>query len=96
MFIVSVQYQQPLEVVESYLPAHVAFLDTYFATRVFIASGRKVPRIGGFILAQGVTRLELEDILAKDPFKFNGVAAYEITEVVSNRTAPGYEQLLNL
>lgn len=96
MFIVSVQYQQPLDVVENHLPAHVAFLDTYFAKGVFIASGRKVPRTGGFILAQGVTRSELEGIVAKDPFKCNGVAAYEITEIAPNRTAPGYEQLLNL
>lgn len=96
MFIVSVQYQQPLEVVEHYLPAHIAFLDVYFAKGIFIASGPKVPRIGGFILAQGVTRPELEAILENDPFKSNGVAAYEITEGIPNRTAAGFTQLLNI
>lgn len=96
MFIVSVQYQQPLEVVENHLPAHVAFLDKYFAKGVFIASGRKVPRTGGFILAHGVTRPELEEILENDPFKSNGVAVYEVAEFVPNRTAPDFTQLLNL
>ncbi len=96
MFIVSVHYQQPLEVVDSHLPAHIAFLDGYFAKGVFIASGRKVPRSGGIILAQGVTRAELEEILERDPFKSNGVAAYEITQFVPNRTSPGFTQLLNL
>lgn len=96
MFIVSVTYQQSLEVVERHLPAHVAFLDDNFATGIFIASGRKVPRSGGFILARGTSRSELEAILENDPFKSNGVATYEITEVTPNRTAPEFAQLLNL
>lgn len=96
MFFVSVQYQQPLEVVDSLLPAHIAFLDTYYAKGIFIASGRKVPRTGGVILACGITRTDLEEILGKDPFKSNGVADYQITEFVPNQTAPGFTQLLNL
>ena len=96
MFIVSVAYQKPLEVVESHLPAHIAFLDTYFSKGIFIASGRKVPRSGGVILAQGVSRPELEEILENDPFKSNGIAGYEITEFAPNRTAPSFTQLLNL
>jgi len=96
MFIVSVTYQKSLEVVESRLPAHVAFLDKFYSKGVFIASGRKVPRSGGIILVQGVSRPELEDILEQDPFKSNGVAVYEITEFVPNRTAPDFTQLLNL
>jgi len=96
MFIVSVTYQQPLEVVDSHLPAHVAFLDSYFASNIFIAAGRKVPRTGGFILARGVSRTELEAILEHDPFKSNGVATYEVTEFTPNRTAPEFTQLLNL
>lgn len=96
MFIVSVTYQQPLEVVDSHLPAHIAFLDSYFAKGIFIASGRKVPRTGGVILAYGVNRSEIEEIIEHDPFKANGIATYEITEFVPNRTAPDFTQLLNL
>lgn len=96
MFIVSVTYLQPLEVVDSHLEAHLAFLDTYFAKGVFIASGRKVPRTGGYILARNVSRDELEAILAQDPFKCNQVASYEVTEFSPNKTAPEFAQLLNL
>ena len=96
MFIVSVTYLQPLEVVESHLEAHIAFLDTYFAKGVFIASGRKVPRTGGYILARNVSRAELEAILEQDPFKSNRVASYEVTEFSPNKTAPEFAQLLNL
>ena len=96
MFIVSVTYQQPLEVVDSHLPAHIDFLDGFFAKGIFIASGRKVPRTGGVILAHGVTLPELEAIIEQDPFKANGVADYEITEFAPNRTAPDFTALLNL
>lgn len=96
MFIVSVTYQTPLEAVDSHLPAHVAFLDDYFGKGTFFAAGRKVPRSGGYIFARGVSREELEAILENDPFKFNGVATYEVTEFAPNRTAPEFAQLLNL
>jgi uncharacterized protein YciI len=96
MFIVSLTYQKPLEVVESYLSAHIAFLDSFYAKGIFIASGRKVPRTGGVILAHGVSRSELEEVLENDPFKSNGIAIYEITEFVPSRTAPDFRQLLNL
>ncbi len=96
MFIVSVTYQTPLEVVDSHLPAHIAFLDRYFAAGTFIAAGRKIPRTGGMMMARNVTRTELEAIIEEDPFKVNGVATYEITEFTPNRTAPEFAQLLNL
>jgi uncharacterized protein YciI len=96
MFIVSLQYTQPLEVVESQLQAHRAFLDRFYQQGVFIASGRKVPRNGGVILAKGVTRAELEKILDQDPFRALGVADYQITEFTANRTSADFAGLLEL
>ena len=96
MFIVSVTYKSPLEEIDSHLPGHIAFLDSYFTTGTFIAAGRKVPRTGGIIMAQGVTRADLEVIIEQDPFKAHGVADYEITEFVPNRTSTDFTALLNL
>jgi uncharacterized protein YciI len=96
MFIVSVSYQQPLEVVDKHLPDHLAFLDRYFAAGTFIASGRKVPRTGGIILATGVTREQLDLILLEDPFNQHKVARYEVTEFEPNRTGPEYGWFLKL
>lgn len=96
MFIVSVTYQQPLEVVDQHLPDHLAFLDRYFAAGTFIASGRKVPRTGGIILATGVTREQLDAILLEDPFNQHKVARYEVTEFEPNRTGPEYAWFLKL
>jgi uncharacterized protein YciI len=96
MFIVSLHYIQPLEVVESHLQAHRAFLDRFYQQGVFIASGRKVPRNGGVILAKGVTRAELEGILDQDPFRAQGVADYQITEFTATRTSADFAGLLEL
>ena len=96
MFIVSVTYQQPLEVVDQHLGDHLVFLDRYFTAGTFIASGRKVPRTGGIILATGVTREQLAEILQEDPFKQHNVASYEIIAFEPNRTGPEYAWFLKL
>ena len=93
MFIVSVTYKCPLEEVDKYLDAHVAYLTEEYANRNFIASGRKVPRTGGVILSNVKTRDELEAILAKDPFHTAGVARYYITEFIPGMVAEGFEKL---
>ena len=93
MFIVSLTYQRPLEEVDKYLEAHVAYLKEEYAAGSFIASGRKTPRTGGIILSKMKTREELESVLAKDPFKQAGIANYEITEFAPSMVAEGFECL---
>jgi uncharacterized protein YciI len=88
MFLIDLQYQVPLEQVDAALDAHVAFLREQYAGGTFLLSGRKVPRSGGVILARGVGRNELEDILRRDPFRVQGLARYTVTEFVASMTAP--------
>ena len=95
MFIVELTYVRPIEAVEENLEAHVAYLKEYYAKGVFIASGRKVPRTGGIILARAASERELRDVLARDPFQRNGVAQYAVTEFVPSMTAEGVEGLLD-
>ncbi len=96
MFIVSLTYVAPVERVDAALAAHVAYLDEQYAAGVFLASGRKVPRTGGVILASAESREALDAVLARDPFVVAGVAAYEVTEVAVSKTAPGLEALIAL
>lgn len=90
MFVLELTYTAPLEAVDDLLPAHVEWLDGHYATGTFIASGRKVPRDGGVILAVG-ERDEIEAIAATDPFVTGGVCAYRVTEFVATRTAAPLE-----
>ncbi|AZM92088.1 MULTISPECIES: YciI family protein [Streptomyces] len=87
MFVMELSYTAPIEAVEERMDAHLAWLDGYYASGVFLASGRKVPRDGGVILARGVSRGEIEEIAAGDPFVVAGVCAYRITEFIATKTS---------
>ncbi|MCH7342550.1 YciI family protein [Pelomonas sp. CA6] len=94
MFIVLLHYLQPLTVVEQHLAEHRAFLDRHYAAGHFVASGPQVPRIGGAILARGLSRRELDAVLAEDPFHREKVAQYQVIEFEPNRFAAGAQAAL--
>ncbi len=93
MFIISLNYIESLEKVDALLESHVEFLKKQYDKQIFIASGRKVPRTGGVILARLKNRKELNSIIAQDPFYKNGIAEYEVTEFVPSMTLPEYKTL---
>lgn len=94
MFIVNITYKVPLEDVDQHLEAHIAFLNRQYELGRFLASGRKVPRTGGIILAKSENTNALLEVLETDPFKSEGLADYEVIEFVPSKTAPGLESLL--
>ena len=92
MFILSLTYIAPLEDADKHMQAHMAWVKAGYDQGIFLASGRKVPRSGGVILARG-ERAALETMCAADPFTVHGIAEYEITEAAFMTTAPGFENL---
>ena len=74
------------------MEAHMAWLKAGYDQGLFLASGRKVPRTGGVILARG-DRAALEAMCADDPFTIHRIARYEIIETAFTTTAPGFENL---
>lgn len=94
MFVISLTYVCSLEDVEKWLSDHIAFLDKHYAQGIFLASGRKVPRTGGVILAIADTREQLIDLLEDDPFYQHGLAEYDITEFIPTKTAQELSFLL--
>ncbi|MEU5428610.1 YciI family protein [Streptomyces olivoreticuli] len=91
MFVLELTYIAPIERIDAALAEHVAWLDAHYASGVFIASGRKVPRDGGIIIAIGDDRAKIEEITKSDPFSVAGVCEYSITEFVATKTAPPLE-----
>ncbi len=96
MFVVLLSYVKPLEQVDTHIEAHKAFLDQYYTRGKFLASGPKVPRTGGVILAHCESRQEIDRIIAEDPFYQAGVAEYEVIEFVASQTASVLDALLEL
>ena len=92
MLILSLTYVAPLEDADKHMDAHMAWVREGYDTGVFLASGRKVPRTGGVVVARG-DRATIEAMCAADPFAVHGIARYEITEVAFTTVAPGFENL---
>ncbi len=87
LFVVDLHYIVGFEEIEPELDAHVEFLEQNYASGCFIASGPKVPRTGGVIIATAKDLAELERILAADPFHTKKLAQYSITEFRPSMTA---------
>ncbi|MBY4610303.1 YciI family protein [Rhizobium sp. 9T] len=92
MFILSLTYRKSNDEADRYMEPHMAWVKEGYAKGWFLASGRKIPRTGGVILAIG-DRAAIEAYVAADPFTIHGVAAYDITELAVTTTAEGLEIL---
>ena len=92
MFLLSLTYKVPNDEVDRHLDAHKAWLKEGYDAGLFMASGRKVPRTGGLILARGA-RADIDAMARRDPFHVNGVAEYFISEIDINMAAEAFEGL---
>jgi len=93
MYVVTLTYVKPLEEVDALMNDHVAWLKRHYASGMFLASGRQVPRVGGVILARSGDRAALDAALAADPFVRHGAARVEVVEFTPSMTARGLEAL---
>jgi uncharacterized protein YciI len=95
MFIINLDYIVPLEELDLQMVAHVKYLKKYYRKNVFVASGRKVPRTGGIILALADSIAEIEKIILEDPFYIHHLADFTVTEFLTSQYHPILKDLLN-
>ena len=88
MFIIDLTYIVPLEELDHYMANHVKYLRKYYKKNVFVASGRKVPRSGGIILALADSKEAVEKIIKEDPFYKHQLAEFTITEFLTSQYHP--------
>jgi uncharacterized protein YciI len=96
MFIVTLTYLKTVEEVDALMPGHITWLDEGYASGLFVASGRRIPRTGGVILARSGDEQALIEFLARDPFAIHGAARFDVVEFSATKTAPGLEALKTL
>lgn len=87
LFVIELSYKVDLNNIEPHLAAHRDFLDQFYADGKFLASGAKVPRDGGIILATASSKEAVQTIIEQDPFYTHQLADYKITEFVPSKTA---------
>ena len=94
MFIINLHYIVPLEQLDSHMTEHVKYLQKYYKQNVFVASGRKVPRTGGIILALSKSREAVDEIIREDPFYIHKLADFTVTEFLTSQFHPDFKKLL--
>ena len=94
MFIINLHYIVPLEQLDAHMTDHVKFLQKYYKQNVFVASGRKVPRTGGIILALANSREEVDEIIKEDPFYIHKLAEFSVIEFLTSQSHPDLKKLL--
>ncbi|MDB5138716.1 MAG: YCII-related domain protein [Mucilaginibacter sp.] len=96
MFIIDLNYIVPLEELDEHMADHVKYLRKYYKKNIFVASGRKVPRSGGIILALADSKEAVEQIIKEDPFYKHNLAQFSITHFLTSQYHPELKNLLNI
>jgi uncharacterized protein YciI len=94
MFIINLHYIVPLEQLDAHMGEHVKFLNKYYKQNVFVASGRKVPRTGGIILALAKSKEAINEIIREDPFYIHKLAEFSVTEFLTSQAHPEVKKVL--
>jgi uncharacterized protein YciI len=103
IFVITLNYIKPIEEVDKHLVNHRAYLDKFYASGVFVTSGRQNPLIGGVIVARSFdnagkkyVRADIENIMNNDPFITNDVTSYSITEFTPVKYSEEFKKILGI
>lgn len=94
MFIFLLKYTSGLSEIDKALPAHIEYLNKYYALGNFICSGPQNPRVGGAIVCTAKDRTEVDTMIAEDPFYAKKLADYQIIEFLPTKYADELKPLL--
>jgi len=93
-YVIVLTYIKPLEEIDRHIADHVQWLNQGYEAGVFLASGRRVPRVGGVILARGESIEDLQLRLSRDPFQQPGLASCEIIPFEASKCAQMLQGIL--
>lgn len=88
MFVVFLKFSANRDRAGAFMDDHNGWLKRGFDDGVFVLAGSLQPRLGGGILAHGISREELEARVAEDPFVAEGIVSAEITELAPAKADP--------
>lgn len=80
LFVVLVTYTKSLDIVESFLQEHRAFLKKGYESGNLLASGPQNPKVGGIIIGTFHSKESAENFFREDPYAQNNVATYQFVE----------------
>ena len=94
MIIVVLTYIKPLAEIDAHLPAHIKFLDEHYASKQFLASGKRDNRIGGIIIVLSDSIDEAQAIMSQDPFYIHNLASYDYLKFEASKSQENISGLI--
>ncbi|PZU86667.1 MAG: hypothetical protein DI528_09365 [Shinella sp.] len=85
MFVVQLKFTEGRARAPQFMEAHNAWLKRGFDDGLFLLAGSLQPRLGGAILAHGISLDDLRRRLEDDPFVAEGIVSLEIIEIEPGR-----------
>lgn len=86
MFIVLLKFSDNKGQAGHHMDAHNAWIRRGFEDGVFLLTGSLPPKLGGGILAHGISRSDLQARVNEDPFVAHDVVSAEIVELAPSRS----------
>jgi uncharacterized protein YciI len=94
MFIVLLKFSDNRESAGKFMDDHKAWLKHGFDKGIFLLAGSLQEKSGGGIIANDVSRLDLQEFISMDPFITQGIVTAEIIELTPSKATPEFEFLL--
>ncbi len=88
VFLVLLRFSEKRSDAGPHRAEHDAWIEAGMRAGFFLLVGSLHPARGGAVLAHGLSRTELEALVARDPFVAHGVVEAEIAEISPMRVAP--------
>lgn len=94
LHVLSLRYTTSEQEAAPFVTAHVDFLERHHRDDTFLVSGQTVPPAeGGAIVACGIDRAAIGQIISENPFVVASVAKYMITTIDPGRVHPALTAL---
>lgn len=93
LFIIEVDYTTSLEVIDSIVGEHRAYLAKGYEQGFLLASGPRNPKTGGIIIGRFPSLESVQEFTKNDPYNLKNAATYNIIEfspVLHNEAINGF------
>lgn len=87
--VLTLTYQQPLEVVDQTRPDHIAWIEREIEAGRLLLAGRQESQQGGVLITADIDPAEADELIANDPYSLAGLVSYERLSFASSLRAPG-------
>jgi len=85
MFIIQLTFSDNKSQAKDFMEGHKKWLQTGFDKGIFVLSGSLQPNAGGGLIAVDVSKQEIEEIVAEDPFVIENVVKPKIIELAPSK-----------